>query len=393
VPPPAAHGSSWRRGVVAGVAAVAVALGSALVIDHVRGSSNQPVTASSPTGQSGQLDPYGQNGPRYRWPDPSGSGGSAGGDGSLPGTTTGTATSATAAQQVGVVDIDTVLNFGTGKAAGTGIVLTAAGEILTNNHVVAGSTSITVTVVSTGAKYTATVVGTDPTDDIAVLQLRNASGLATAKLGNSAGVRVADAVTAVGNAGGIGGTPSAAAGTVTALNQSITATDENGGNAEKLTGLIQTDADVEAGDSGGPLFDADNTVVGMDTAASVSRTRATAGYAIPIATAVRIANAIETRVETSTIHIGYPAFLGVELSANSTGATIAGVVDNSAAARAGLAAGDTVTALNGTRIASASGLSAAIAALDPGQRATVTWVDTSGSTHTATVTLTAGPVD
>src|SRR5882757_1789430 len=179
-------------------------------------------------------------------------------------------TSATAAQQVGVVDINTVLTYQGAEAAGTGMVLTSSGEVLTNNHVVEGATSIKVTIVSTGATYTAKVVGTDPTDDVAVIQLQNASGLQTAKFGDSSDVKAGDAVTAVGNAGGTGGTPSAAKGSVTATGQTLTASDENGSNAETLTGMIEINAAVVAGDSGGPLYDADGNVIGMDTAASTS---------------------------------------------------------------------------------------------------------------------------
>ncbi|HQY98293.1 MAG TPA: trypsin-like peptidase domain-containing protein, partial [Phycicoccus sp.] len=124
-------------------------------------------------------------------------------------------TEATAAQLTGVVDIVTTVDYGSGEAAGTGIVLTSDGEILTNNHVIEGSTSIEVTVLSTGQSFTAHVVGTSPTNDIAVLRLDGASGLATAPMGDSSTVAVGDAVVGVGNAGNEAGT-SAAAGTVTA---------------------------------------------------------------------------------------------------------------------------------------------------------------------------------
>ena len=220
---------------------------------------------------------------------------------------------------VGVVDINTVIDYGAAEAAGTGIVLTSNGEILTNNHVIDGATSIKVTIVSTGKSYTATVVGDDPTDDVAVLQLSGASGLATAKLGDSSSVAVGNTVTAVGNAGGTGGTPSAATGTVTALNQSITATDEGGGNSENLTGMIEINADIQAGDSGGPLYSASGTVIGIDTAASSqSFNSTTTGFAIPINKALSIAKQIESGTETSTIHIGPTAFLGVELGSGGS---------------------------------------------------------------------------
>src|SRR3954451_18058818 len=290
--------------------------------------------------------------------------------GSSAGGTTSTATSATADQQIGVVDIDTVLGYQNGEAAGTGMVLTTDGEILTNNHVVAGATSLTVTVVSTGASYTATVVGTDPTDDVAVLRLGDASDLQVADLSDDA-AQVGDAVTAVGNAGGTGGTPSAVSGTITALGQSITATDESGGNAEQLTGLIETDADVQAGDSGGPLYDTGSgEIVGMDTAASSGGN--VVGYAIPISTALSLAEQIVDGVDNATVQQGYPAFLGVSVDpTGSTGAAIAGVLPGGPAEQAGLAAGDVITAVGGTTIGSGDDLNGGLAGRAPRAHAAV----------------------
>jgi len=299
-----------------------------------------------------------------------------------------------------VVDINTRLGFEGAAAAGTGMILTSDGEILTNNHVVRGATSITVTVVSTGKTYKASVVGTDPTEDVAVLQLSDASGLQTAHI-SSANVSVGDSVTAVGNAGGTGGTPSAAPGQVTALDQTITATDDNGSNAEQLNGLIETDANVQAGDSGGPLYNANNQVVGMDTAAGSSgqfQTAAEQAYAIPIGTALKIADQIESGQASSTIHIGNPAFLGIELSndqssAGSNGAAIAGVVDGTPAAQAGLAAGDVITGVDNTQVSSSSDLSTALASHKAGDSVRISWTDQSGQSHSANVTLIAGPAD
>jgi S1-C subfamily serine protease len=168
----------------------------------------------------------------------------------------------------GLVDINTELGYQGAAAAGTGIVLTADGEILTNNHVVEGATSIKVTDIGNGKTYTASVLGYDRSHDIAVIKLANASGLTTESLGDSNSVQVGDAVVGIGNAGGTGGTPSAAAGKVTALNQSITASDESSSSSEQLTGLIQVDADIQSGDSGGALVNANGQVIGVDTAAS-----------------------------------------------------------------------------------------------------------------------------
>jgi S1-C subfamily serine protease len=304
--------------------------------------------------------------------------------------------SATAAQQVGVVDIDTVLQYQGAEAAGTGMILTSSGEVLTNNHVVDGATSIKVTVVSTGSTYTAKVVGTDPSDDVAVLQLQGASGLQTAKIGNSSDVNVGDAVTAVGNAGGVGGTPSAAQGSVVALNQTLTASNENGANAETLTGMIEINAAVVAGDSGGPLYDSHDKVVGMDTAASSDFGYGggqTTAYAIPISKALSIADKIESGQASSTIHIGNPAFLGVSLEDSGNGPVVSSVANGTPAASAGLQAGDVITSIDGQAVSSSQNLATTIAGHHPGDRITLGWTDASGQSHTATITLATGPAD
>jgi S1-C subfamily serine protease len=203
------------------------------------------------------------------------------------------ATRATAAETVGVVDVLTTLDRGRAEAAGTGIVLTSSGRVLTNDHVIAGATSVAVRDLTTGRWYRAAVVGGSPTADVAVLQVEHARGLATAALGDSATVTVGQAVTGVGNAGNAPGT-AAAVGTVTALGQAITAHDVGAPRAERITGLIETSADVQPGDSGGPLLDASGLVVGMDTAAATDRrTGATeAGYAIPIDHAIAVVDRI-----------------------------------------------------------------------------------------------------
>ncbi|HEY5223338.1 MAG TPA: trypsin-like peptidase domain-containing protein [Microbacteriaceae bacterium] len=344
----------------------------------------------------------------------SGSGSSGAGNGysggsGTSGTTGSSGVAATTAQSSGIVLINTVLSYQQAEAAGTGMVLTSNGEILTNNHVVAGATSISVTVVSTGKSYTANVVGTDSTDDVAVLQLTGASGLKTANLNSSGSVQTGDAVTGVGNAGGTGSL-SAANGNVTALNQTITTQAEGAAASETLNGLIQTNADIQAGDSGGPLYNASGAIVGIDTAAS-SGTAQTEGYAIPIGDALTIANQIESGNASSTVAIGYPAFLGIEVGSSAgtsglggygsqngagstqsvAGAPVAGVITGGPAAGAGLVAGDTITAINGATISSASGLTQALAGYKPGQTVTVTWTDASGASHSASVTLATGP--
>nr|WP_249404652.1 trypsin-like peptidase domain-containing protein [Plantibacter sp. CFBP 8798] len=276
------------------------------------------------------------------------------------------------------------------------MILTADGQILTNNHVVAGATSIVVTVVATGEKYDARVVGTDATNDVALLQLDGASGLDTVAIDDDGGAAVGDAVTGVGNAGGTGGTPSAADGSVTALDQDITVQDETTGAGKQLTGLIQTDADIQSGDSGGPLYDSEGEVVGVDTAASSGGTDID-GFAIPIDDALSIVDQIRTGVATDTVSIGYPAFIGIGLAASGApqtvpGAVVGSVIENTPAASIGLAAGDVITGLNGVAIDSAETLTATMATLEPGQTVSVTWTTASGTSQTADVTLIEGPV-
>ena len=298
---------------------------------------------------------------------------------------------ATDEQQAGVVDIDVVLG-GTQRAAGTGMVLTADGEVLTNRHVVEGETSLSVTVTATGDTYSGHVVGISTTTDVAVVQLENASGLATVKT-SSADVQLGDAVVGVGNAGGTGGTPSAAAGSVTGVDRSITASDGNGGDSEQLTGLIETDADIQPGDSGGPLLNASNETVGMDTAGSE---QGADGYAIPIATALEVARQIEaggagTRAGAGTsASSGQHARLGVEVVDGADGAQVAGVVEGSPAAAAGLTVGDTITSVAGSAVSSVSDLGAVMSSLSPGRPVVVTWAGQDGTGHTAHITPTAG---
>lgn len=295
---------------------------------------------------------------------------------------------ATDAESAGVVLIDTVLDYQGSAGAGTGIVLTAGGEILTNYHVVEGATSIQVTVASTGETYTATVVGHSETSDIALLQLKDASGLTTATIDDDT-VTAGDSVTAVGNAGGTG-TLTAADGTVTDLEASITTAAEGTVASETLTDMIRTDADVIPGDSGGPLVDSEGEVIGIDTAASSGAE--IDGYAIPIDRALDVVEQIQSGDATSTVQIGASPFLGVQVSESTgDGAPIAGVVDGTAAASAGLAAGDTITAIGSTDISSASQVSEALSSYQVGDRVQVTWVDASGSTQSATVTLGASP--
>jgi S1-C subfamily serine protease len=308
----------------------------------------------------------------------------------------GDLSSVAAAVNPAVVNIQVTLGLRPGRAAaGTGIVLTSSGEVLTNNHVIDGGTSIRATDVGDGRTYEATVVGYDRSRDLAVLQLQGAANLATATIGDSSKVAVNDPVVAVGNAGGRGGTPTAVSGTVTGLEQTITASDENGGNAEQLTGMIRVAANIEPGDSGGPLADMSARVIGVNTAATAgsrSRTTGNEGFAIPINHAVSVASQIAAGQASATVHIGPTAFLGVQTSATGgSGASVAAVVPDSPAAQAGIAQGDVITAIDGTPIGSATDLTTALIGHHPGDQVTVHWTDGSGRAHSAPVRLATGP--
>jgi S1-C subfamily serine protease len=309
----------------------------------------------------------------------------------------------------GLVDVSSTLGFRQATAEGTGMVLTSTGEVLTNNHVVHGATSIKVTDIGNGRTYPARVVGYSAINDVAVLQLVGASGLATVSIGNSATVAAGQKVVALGNAGGKGGTPSVATGHVTGTGDTIIAEDQGDGVQEHLTGMIRTDANIQPGDSGGPLVNSSGQVIGMDTAASTASSpgfgttsaETTTAFAIPIGRAISIAQQIESGRASSTVHIGATAFLGVEVSPSqagagavgqpSSGVVVSGVVPEAPAARAGLTAGDTIIAVGGHQLSSNPDLQKVIGRYHPGDKVSVEWADQFGQTQAATVTLTAGP--
>ena len=301
-----------------------------------------------------------------------------------------------------VVNITTELGLQGAAAAGTGIVLTADGEVLTNNHVVEGATSIKATDIGNGKSYTGTVLGFDRSHDVAVVKLSGASGLTTATLGDSTAVQLGDPILGLGNAGGKGGDPVPAPGKVSALNQSITASDESSGSSEQLTGLIQVDANIQSGDSGGPLVNADGQVIGVDTAASTGYQfngrrggsgGGPQGFAIPINQAITLAHQIVAGTASDTVHIGQTAFMGVSVTdAQGAGAQIRSVVADSPAAKAGLGAGDVITAIDGKAIDSATKLTTVMDTHHPGDRLTLTITGATGAQDSVTVVPIKGPV-
>jgi S1-C subfamily serine protease len=422
--PPAGGRRRWAGRIVAVVAlAVAIFVAGAAVALHFSSSGVSTTASTRPAaGATPQAPSLGY-----------GSGGapSAGAGGS---TSAVDATAVAAKVSPALVNITVSNSYTSSGGAASGIVLSSDGYVLTNNHVVNGATDIKATDVGNGKTYAATVVGYDATKDIALIKLDGASGLATAGIGDSGSLSVGDTVVGVGNAGGDGGAPKVAAGTVLALDQQIVASDQAGGSAERLSGLIQTDADIRSGDSGGALVDAGGTVIGVMTAASATNgsnfgygPSGTEGYAVPIDTAMQVVNQIRSGQASATVHLGQTGFLGVQTidtgaqgasgsgdpygygfgdpygygsggngsggqpSTAGTGALVAGVISGSPAAKAGLVAGDVITAVDAAAVTSATDLSSQIAAHHPGDTVSLTWIDRSGSRHSATVTLIQGP--
>lgn len=405
-----AKGMRSAAAVLVVVAAVLAGAGASRVIWPTNASATAAApsvtTPSGGSGPGGYTVPFGSGGTGT-----GGTGEGAGGPSDV---------SAIAARvDPALVDINVAFNYQAMEGAGTGIVLTSNGLILTNNHVIDEATKISVTDVGNGQTYSATVVGYDNTHDVALIQLQGASGLTTAKIASSS-ASVGQAVVAIGNAGGTGGTPTSAGGSVTALDQRITASDELTDRSEQLTGLIEVNANVESGDSGGPLVNASGQVIGMDTAASESfafSSQGNQGFAIPISYAMSIAKQIEAGKGSSTVHVGATAFLGVLLEApsqttspfsgnspfgegsptgggsstTSNGLIVQSVIAGTPAAKAGLGQGDTITTFNGAKVTSGEALTQKLVAYHPGQKVTLGWVTASGQTQTATVVLASGP--
>jgi S1-C subfamily serine protease len=219
----------------------------------------------------------------------------------------------------GLVDITSTLKYNSETAEGTGMILSADGLVLTNNHVIDQSTSITATTAVGGTSYRAKVLGYDATDDVALLRLEGASGLPAVSFGNSSQVSIGAKVLALGNAEGRGGvTP--AAGIIDALNRSIKASDEGSGGTENLHNMLQTSAQIQQGDSGGALANNAGQVIGMITAANSTSGQpgSTIGFAIPINSALAIARQVASGTASSTVYIGTPGFLGVVLPASTS---------------------------------------------------------------------------
>jgi S1-C subfamily serine protease len=387
---PAPPSTTRRRGlaIVATIALVlaSAGIGAGIAVAVHDGSKATPFSAGLVQPNTG-TNPNGSNG----------SGSSSSGTGSID--VNAIATKVDPA----IVNINTTLQ--NGRAAGTGMLISSTGEILTNNHVIADATSIKVVIGGKGQSYDAKVVGYDVTHDVALVQItEKVAGLPTIVFGDPSKVKVGDPVVAIGNAGGVGGTPSATSGKVTLLDQQVTASDGQG-NQETLEGMIQIDAPIQPGDSGGALINSDGQIIGMNTAAAGSRGfsfdnpgGSNVGFAIPIDNAVQIVSQIRSGVETDTVFIGDRGLLGVEIQDASSqtapvaaGAQVVGVQPGSGADNQGIQTGDVVTEVGGKQVTDSASLRAALSHYHAGDSVNVVWVDNSGNQHNASVKLVQGP--
>jgi S1-C subfamily serine protease len=414
------------------VAALAAGIGAAAVATLDHGST--PASQSSPnTGLPNPGNGAGGTGPGTG----SGSGGYSAG-----GVSNSQEQAIINAVEPGVVDIQSNLNYEGGTAEATGMVISSNGLVLTNNHVIDDTTGLTATLVSNGHKYGATWLGYDKTDDVSVIKLQGASGLRTVPLGNSAAAKVGSAVVTIGNANGVGGKPTVTTGSITALNQTITASDDLGGS-ETLHNMLETNSQIVEGDSGGPMTDAVGRVIGMDTAASSStfgNQTDDVGYAIPINRALTIAHQIIDGKASSTIKIGATGFMGVlvpsgnastesspsqqqqsqaqsqgssgfgvpagpssclandqgagvpqDIAPASAGTLVLGVLCDTPAEMAGINPGDVITSVDGTAVTSPDSLTSILGNYKPDATISVTWENIAGQQRSGRLHLITAP--
>jgi len=285
-----------------------------------------------------------------------------------------------------VVTIDSVSS--SGEAVGTGIIITSDGEILTNNHVVEGSKTARVRLSGATDPITADVLATDPSNDMALIKLRNTKGLVAATFADPESIAVGDAVVAVGYALALDGGPSVTSGIISALNRTLQLDNETFLNA-----LIQTDAAISSGNSGGPLINMNGQVVGINTAVANGGFNSAAnniGFAIGVKEVNRVNAILHDMANGGTRQQG---FLGISLGSRTdggAGAVIGEVTPGSPAEKAGVRANDIVLSINDQPVAGDEGLVAIIRDSAPGEKI-VLIVDRNGKKVTLEATLIARP--
>lgn len=285
-----------------------------------------------------------------------------------------------------VVTIDSVSS--SGEAVGTGIIITSDGEILTNNHVVEGSKTARVRLYGSTSPITADVLATDPGNDMALIKLRNTTGLVAATFADPDSISVGDPVVAVGYALALDGGPSVTSGIISALNRTLQLDDETFLNA-----LIQTDAAISSGNSGGPLINMNGQVVGINTAVANGGFNSAAnniGFAIGVKEVNRVNAILHDMANGGSRQQG---FLGISLGNRTdggAGAVIGNVTPGSPAARAGVRENDIVLSINEQPVAGDEGLVAIIRDSAPGEKITLV-VERDGKQVTLEATLVARP--
>jgi putative serine protease PepD len=275
---------------------------------------------------------------------------------------------------------------GTVEDQGTGMIISTDGEVITNNHVIAGATAISVTLYGETKSLPTTLVGADPSSDMALLKIdAPPSDLQAITFGDSRQLQVGDAVIAVGNALGLSaGTPTVTSGIVSATGRTVQAGDSTGTATETLTNIIQTDAAINSGNSGGALVDSDGQVIGMNTAVASSSTgnapAQNIGFAIP-ATSIQ---GLLPQLRQGGTSKGTKAYLGVEVEDEtaqikeaygfvpSSGAVVVSVQPGSPAAAAGIAQGDVIVTFDSKSITSAQNLTTDVQASPIGSKVSVT---------------------
>ena len=272
------------------------------------------------------------------------------------------------------------------SGAGSGVIISSDGYILTCAHVVSGASQITVTIGDTD--YTATVVGKDDTSDVAVLKI-DATGLTPATVGDSDSLSVGDSVLAVGNPlGELGGTVTS--GIVSALNRSVTI---QGTSSTNTMSLIQMDASVSPGNSGGGLFNMNGELIGLVNAKSSSSDAEGLGFAIPINDAIQVAqDLLENGYVSGRPYMGITyiavtdAQTAAQLNVNAYGVYVVDVVQGGPADKAGLKAGDRIVSIDGTEIAQKDDLGTLMQQHTAGDTLSIT-VARDGQMQTVSLTL------
>ena len=276
-----------------------------------------------------------------------------------------------------------------GEGVGTGIIISSDGEILTNNHVVENATKVLVRLAGATSAIRAEVLATDAGNDMALIKLIDASGLTAATFADASSIAVGDPVVAVGYALALDGGPSVTAGIVSALNRTIT--DESGA----LNGLIQTDAAISSGNSGGPLINLQGQVVGINTAVATSDYGSSAnniGFAIGVAEVQRVADILQTDATGTKRAQGYLGISLTDRNDGGSGAVIAEVQADSPADKAGLKVQDIVLEINDQAVTGQGALIAIIRDSQPGDKVTIV-VERDRARKTLTATLVSRPAE